>query len=157
MRRGNVRLAALPRTTAALARGAAVLLCGGARLTRVATAETEADLPGSRTRALPRIRSRAWSPITAPGDRPDDPTDPDLRPSRGAPRAAAGGLCAVAASSHGGPADERGAEIGDADFIETICRSVIAPGTGRRVARHTRLLTSNARIAGRATQKWRRA
>jgi hypothetical protein len=33
-------------------------------------------------------------------------------------------------------ADERGAEIGDLDFIETLCHSVIAPGSGERGPAH---------------------
>jgi hypothetical protein len=48
-------------------------------------------------------------------------------------------------------ADERGAEISDADVIETICRSVIAPGTGERGPAH-QIAYQQCQDCRRATQ-----
>ena len=48
-------------------------------------------------------------------------------------------------------ADERGAEISDADFLETIRRSVIAPGSGvgriRVRGRTTRTIDASAIVS----------
>jgi len=92
-------LAALPETTAALARGA-LSYSAVRELTRVATAETEAD----------------WL-----------------------------------AQTEGLVADERGSEIGDADFIEAICRSMIGPGTGERGPAH-QIAYQQCQDCRRATQ-----
>jgi hypothetical protein len=126
-------LAALPETTAALARGA-LSYSAVRELTRVATAETEADwLVQAEGLAANQIESLVAN--HRPGDRPDDPTDPDLR-SRVVRLELPPEVYALWRQARMVVADERGAEIGDADFIETICRSVIAPGTGERGPAH---------------------
>src|SRR5262249_56339576 len=120
-------LPALPAPPAALARGA--LSYSAVRdLTRAATAETEADwLAQAEGLAANQIESLVAN--HRPGDRPDDSTDPDLRP-RVVRLELPPEVHALWRQARMVVADERGAEISDADFIETICRSVIAPGTG---------------------------
>src|SRR6185295_17747446 len=71
-------LAVLPKTTAALARGA-LTYSAVRELTRVATAETEttwlAAAEGMVANQIERLVANH-----RPGDQPGDPTDPDLRP-----------------------------------------------------------------------------
>ena len=120
-------LAALPETTAALARGA-LTYSAVRELTRVATAETEtawlAAAKGMVANQIERLVANHH-----PGDRPEDPTDPDLQP-RVVRLELPPEVYALWRQARMVVATERGAEIGDADFIETICRSVIAPGSG---------------------------
>ena len=120
-------LAALPETTIALARGA-LTYSAVRELTRVATAETEADW-------LARVDGLAANQIERlvaghqPGDRPDDPTHPDLRP-RVVRVELPPEVFALWREARMVVASERGAEISDADFVETLCRGAIAPGSG---------------------------
>jgi len=141
-------LAALPETTAALARGA-LSYSAVRELTRVATAETEADwLAQAQGLVANQIESLVAN--HHPGDRPDDPTDPDLRP-RVVRLELPPEVYALWRQARMVVADERGAEIGDADFIETICRSVIAPGTGERGPAH-QIAYQQCQDCRRATQ-----
>lgn len=126
-------LAALPETTAALARGA-LTYSAVRELTRVATAETETDwlvaAEGMVANQIERLVANHH-----PGDLPGDPTDPDLRP-RVVRLELPPEVYALWRQARMVIADERGAEIGDVDFIETLCRSVIAPGSGERGPTH---------------------
>ena len=120
-------LATLPETTAALARGA--LTYSAAReLTRVATPDTEADwLVSAQGLAVHQIERLVTD--HRPGDRPDDPTVPDLRP-RVVRLELPSEVYALWRQARMVVAAERGAELSDADFIETLCRGAIAPGSG---------------------------
>ena len=141
-------LAALPETTAALARGA-LSYSAVRELTRVATAETEADwLAQAEGLVANQIESLVANHRL--GDRPDDPTDPDLR-SRVVRLELPPEVYALWRQARMVVADERGAEIGDTDFIETICRSVIAPGTGERGPAH-QIAYQQCQDCRRATQ-----
>ncbi len=141
-------LAALPETTAALARGA-LSYSAVRELTRVATAETEADwLAQAEGLAANQIESLVAN--HRPGDRPDDPTDPDLRP-RVVRLELPPEVHALWRQARMVVADERGAEISDADFVETICRSVIAPGTGESGPTH-QIAYQQCQDCRRATQ-----
>ena len=126
-------LAALPETTAALARGA-LTYSAVRELTRVATAETETDwlvaAEGMVANQIERLVANH-----RPGDLPGDPTDPDLRP-RVVRLELPPEVYALWRQARMVIADERGTEIGDVDFIETLCRSVIAPGSGERGPTH---------------------
>src|SRR5262249_57132417 len=107
---------------------------GGRAFPRVGTAETEADwLAQAEGLVTNQIESLVAN--HRPGDRPDDPTDPDLRP-RVVRLELPPEVYALWRQARMVVAEERGAEISDADFIETICRSVIAPGTGARGPAH---------------------
>jgi hypothetical protein len=141
-------LAALPETTAALARGA-LSYSAVRELTRVATAETEADwLAQAEGLVANQIESLVAN--HRPGDRPDDPTDPDLRP-RVVRLELPPEVYALWRQARRVVADERGAEISDADFLETICRSVIAPGTGESGPAH-QIAYQQCQDCRRATQ-----
>ncbi len=141
-------LAALPETTAALARGA-LSYSAVRELTRVATAETEADwLAQAEGLAANQIESLVAN--HRPGDRPDDPTDPDLRP-RVVRLELPPEVHALWRQARMVVADERGAEISDADFLETICRNVITPGTGERGPAH-QIAYQQCQDCRRATQ-----
>ncbi|TMQ21702.1 MAG: HNH endonuclease [Deltaproteobacteria bacterium] len=97
-------------------------------LTRVATAETEADwLAASRGLVANQVERLVAG--HEPGDRPDDPTHPDLRP-RVVRIELPPEVYALWRQARTVVATERGAEISDADFVETICRGAIAPGSG---------------------------
>jgi hypothetical protein len=120
-------LAALPQTTAALASGD--LTYSAAReLTRVATAETEVDwlirAQGKTTNEVERMTSGH-----RPGDLPDDPTHPDLRP-RVVRIELPTEVYALWREARKVIAEARGEEIGDASFVEALCRGAIAPGSG---------------------------
>jgi hypothetical protein len=120
-------LATLPEMTAALARG--TLTYSAVReLTRVATAETEKDwlaaADGLVANQIERLVTNHH-----PGDRPDDPPDPDLRP-RVVRLELPPEVYALWRQARMVVATERGAEIGDADFVETLCRGLLAPGSG---------------------------
>jgi hypothetical protein len=126
-------LVALPETTAAMARGE--LPYSAAReLTRVATGDTEAAwLAASQGMAVNQIERLVAGHVM--GDRPEDPTSPDLRPRvvrlELTPEAFALWRQAYAVVSA-----ERGIEITDADFVETLCRGAIAPGSGEAGPAH---------------------
>src|SRR5207244_346544 len=63
------------------------------------------------------------------GDRPDDPTTPDLRP-RIVRLELPPAVYALWRQARAVLGDERGTELGDSDLDETLCRAVIAPGSG---------------------------
>jgi hypothetical protein len=120
-------LARLPETTAALARGE-LSYSAVRELTRVATDETEtawlARAKGLVVNQIERLVAHHQL-----GDRPDDPPDPNLR-SRVVRLELPPEVYALWRQARMVVAEERGAEISDADFIETLCRAAIAPGTG---------------------------
>jgi hypothetical protein len=120
-------LVQLPETSAALAQG--VLSYSGAReLTRVAIAETE-------TAWLDKVKELAANKIERlvakhkAGDWPDDPPAPDVRP-RKLRIELPPEVYALWRQARLIVATQRGGEIDDADFIETLCRAAIAPGSG---------------------------
>ncbi|HEX8113862.1 MAG TPA: HNH endonuclease signature motif containing protein [Kofleriaceae bacterium] len=126
-------LAKLPQTTAALARGA-LTFSAARELTRVATAETE----GRWLTAAEGMTAGQIERLVAghqPGDQPEDPTHPDLR-SRVVRLELPPEVYALWRQAHAIVAAERGAEISDADFVESLCRAVIAPGTGAAGSAH---------------------
>jgi hypothetical protein len=120
-------LAKLPQITAALARGE--LAYSAAReLTRVATTDTEARwLAAAQGMAVNQIERLVTG--HAPGDQPEDPTRPDLR-SRTVRIELPPEVYALWRQARSVVASERGTGISDADFVETLCRAAIAPGTG---------------------------
>jgi hypothetical protein len=120
-------LSALPETTAALA-GGALTYSAVRELTRVATAETEADWL-ARAEDLTTGEIEQLVVGRQAGDLPDDPTTPDLRP-RVVRLELPPEIYALWRQARMVVAAERGTEIGDADFVETLCRGVIAPGSG---------------------------
>jgi hypothetical protein len=120
-------LAGLPQITAALARGA-LTYSAVRELTRVATAETEARwLAAAEGKAVNQIERLVAG--HQPGDQPEDPTHPDLRP-RVVRIELPPEVYALWRQARSVIAAERGAEISDADFVESLCRGAIAPGTG---------------------------
>jgi hypothetical protein len=64
-----------------------------------------------------------------PGDRPDDPADPELR-TRVVRLALPPEVYALWRQARMVIAEARGTEITDADFLETLCRNAIASGSG---------------------------
>jgi len=126
-------LATLPETAAALARGA-LTYSGVRELTRVATPETEADwLAQAEGLVTNQIESLVAN--HRPGDRPEDPTVPDLRP-RVVRLELPPEVYALWRQARMVVATERGAEISDADVVDTLCRGVIAPGSGESGPAH---------------------
>src|SRR5262245_30560619 len=120
-------LAKLPETTVALARGELPYSAVRER-TRVATTETESDwLAQSKGLAVNQVERLVAG--HRPGDRPDDPTHPDLR-TRMVRIELPPEVYALWRQARMVVANERGSEITDADFVETICRRTIAPGSG---------------------------
>jgi len=120
-------LAGLPQTTAALARGQ-LTYSAVRELTRVATADTEARwLAVAQGMAVNQIERLVAG--HQPGDQPDDPTHPDLRP-RVVRIELLPEVYALWRQARAVIAAERGAEISDADFVESLCRAAINPGTG---------------------------
>jgi hypothetical protein len=120
-------LARLPQTTAALARGE-LTYSAVRELTRVATAETEASwLAAAEGKAVNQIERLVAG--HQPGDQPEDPTHPDLRP-RVVRIELPPEVYALWRQARSVIAAERGAEISDADFVESLCRAAIIPGTG---------------------------
>ena len=117
----------LPETTAALARGEQ---CYSAvrELTRVATDETETAWL-ARTRGLVVHQIERLVAKHQLGDHPDDPPSPSLRP-RVVRLELPPEVYALWRQARMVVAEERGTEISDADFVETICRAMIAPGSG---------------------------
>src|SRR5690349_8166886 len=120
-------LVRLPQTTAALARGE-LSYSAVRELTRVATAETEASwLAAAEGKAVNQIERLVAG--HQPGDQPEDPTHPDLRP-RVVRIELPPEVYALWRQARSVIAAERGTEISDADFVESLCRGAIAPGTG---------------------------
>lgn len=118
---------ALPLTAGALARGE-LSYSGVRELTRVATADTEeAWLAASQGMAANQIEKMVSGHMQ--GDRPEDPTTPDLRP-RVVRLELPPEVYALWRQARTVIAEERGTEIGDADLVETLCRAVLAPGSG---------------------------
>jgi hypothetical protein len=120
-------LAQLPRTAAALARGA-LTYSAVRELTRVATAETEASWLAA-TEGMVANQIEALVAGHQPGDQPEDPAHPDLRP-RVVRIELPPEVHALWRQARSVIAAERGAELSDADFVETLCRAAISPGTG---------------------------
>src|SRR5215475_5903423 len=119
-------LTRLPQTTAALARGE-LTYAAVRELTRVAAAETEASwLAAAEGKAVNQIERMVAG--HQPGDQPEDPTHPDLRP-RVVRIELPPEVYALWRQARSVVAAERGAELSDADFIETLCRAAISPGT----------------------------
>ena len=126
-------LATLPETTTALARGA-LTYSAVRELTRVATAETETDgLTAAEGLVIHQIEYLVAN--HHPGDRPSDPPDPELRP-RVVRLELPPEVYALWRQARMVVAAERGAEISDADFVETLCRGAIAPGSGESGSVH---------------------
>jgi hypothetical protein len=120
-------LARLPETAAALSRGE-LMYSAVRELTRVAMADTEGEwLAASKGMAVNQIERLVAG--HQPGDRPDDPTVPDLRPRmvrvEMTPEA-----YALWRQARSVVAAECGSELDDGEFVEALCRAVIAPGTG---------------------------
>ena len=120
-------LVRLPETTAALARGE-LSYSAVRELTRVATDETETAWL-ARAKGLVVHQIERLVADHRLGDHPDDPPDPNLRP-RVVRFELPPEVYALWRQARMVVAEERGTEISDADFIETICRAMIAPGTG---------------------------
>jgi hypothetical protein len=126
-------LARLPQTTAALARGE-LTYSAVRELTRVATAETEASwLAAAQGKAVNEVERLVAG--RQPGDEPEDPTHPDLRP-RVVRIELPPEVHALWRQARSVIAAERGAEISDADFVESLCRGAIIPGTGAEGPSH---------------------
>jgi hypothetical protein len=120
-------LAKLPETTSALARGE-LAYSAVRELTRVATTETETDWLAQAKGLVVNQIERLVAGHQA-GDRPDDPTHPDLRP-RVVRIELPPEVYALWRQARMVVATERGTVVSDADFVETICRGAIAPGSG---------------------------
>jgi hypothetical protein len=121
-------LVGLPETTAALARGE-LSYSAVRELTRVVTDETETEWL-ARAQGLVVNQIESLVAHHQRGDRPDDPTHPDLR-CRVVRLELPPEVYALWRQAKMVVATERGEEISDADFVETICRGAIAPGTGQ--------------------------
>ncbi|HEX2686671.1 MAG TPA: hypothetical protein VHN14_08635, partial [Kofleriaceae bacterium] len=120
-------LATLPEMSLALARGG-LSYSAVRELTRVATAETEAAwLAASEGLVTNQIESLVAK--HRPGDHPDDPADPELR-TRVVRLTLPPEVYALWRQARMVVAEARGTEITDADFLETLCRNAIAPGSG---------------------------
>jgi hypothetical protein len=126
-------LVALPETSAALARG--TLTYSAVReLTRVATAETESEwLAAAEGLVTGQIESLVAD--HRPGDRPEDPIEPDVRP-RVMRLELPPEVYALWRQARMILAEERGVELSDADVVEALCRAVIAPGSGAEGPAH---------------------
>src|SRR5262245_40515387 len=126
-------LAKLPETTSALARGE-LSYSAVRELTRVATDETEGEWLAATKGLVVNQIERLVAGHQA-GDRPADPTHPDLRP-RVVRIELPPEVYALWRQARMVVANERGAEISDADFVETLCRGAIAPGSGAEGPAH---------------------
>ncbi len=120
-------LSGLPETAAALAQGK-LTFSGVRELTRVATADTETEWL-AKAEGLVTNQIESLVANHRPGDRPDDPPRPDLRP-RTVRLELPPEVYALWRQARMVVANERGSEISDADFVETLCRGAIAPGSG---------------------------
>jgi hypothetical protein len=97
-------------------------------LTRVATDETEAAWL-DRAKGLVVNQIERLVANHQVGDLPDDPPSPDLKP-RVVRLELPPEVYALWRQARMVVAEERGSEIGDADFVEALCRAIIAPGSG---------------------------
>lgn len=120
-------LATLPQVTAALARGERTY-SAVRELTRVATAETETEWLAA-TEGMVTNQIEGMVAHHRQGDRPEDPTVPDLR-SRVVRLELPTEVYALWRQAWMAIAEERGSEITAADFVEAICRRAIDPGSG---------------------------
>jgi hypothetical protein len=141
-------LVRLPATSFALANGQ-LTYSAVRELTRVATDETESEW-------LARVVDKTVHEVEemvaghAVGDRPDDPTHPDLRERRismSLPPEA----YALRRQARTTLADERGSEVTDADLVEAMCRAFLNPGTGEAGPAH-QIAYKQCRDCKRATQ-----
>ncbi|NVB76926.1 MAG: HNH endonuclease, partial [Kofleriaceae bacterium] len=141
-------LVQLPATSGALATGQ-LPFSAVRELTRVATEDTEREwLARARDKTVHEIEEMVTG--RAPGDRPDDPARPDLRERRlglSLPPQA----FALWRQARTELANERGAEVTDADLLETLCRRFLAPGTGEAGPTH-QIAYTQCRDCKRATQ-----
>src|SRR5687768_6968654 len=120
-------LVTLPHTATELARGA-VSFSIARELTRVATPDTEQEwLAKVANKNVRQVEDMVAGHKL--GDRPDDPVDPDLRMRRLGLDVAPQGY-ALWRQARSVLAGLRGAEISDADLLETLCRAFIQPGSG---------------------------
>jgi len=94
-----------------------------------APASQDAVKPRRGKQVLMRMFACEAERAHQPGDRPDDPTVPDLRPRtvrvEMTPEA-----YALWRQARSVVAAECGSELDDGEFVEALCRAVIAPGTG---------------------------
>jgi hypothetical protein len=141
-------LATLPETTAALARGG-LTYSAVRELTRVATLETEAAWLTAAEGLVANQIERLVADHR-PGDHPADPADPDLRP-RVVRLELPPEVYALWRQARMVVATERGGEISDADFVETLCRATIAPGSGEGGPAHV-ITYQQCQDCRRATQ-----
>jgi hypothetical protein len=141
-------LVQLPETSGALAAGQ-LPFSAVRELTRVATEDTEQEwLARSRDKTVHEIEEMVAG--RAPGDRPDDPTRPDLRERRLGLSLPPQAL-ALWRQARKELANERGAEVTDADLLETLCRRFLAPGIGESGPAH-QIAYTQCRDCKRATQ-----
>jgi hypothetical protein len=120
-------LTALPETTRALARGDETF-SAVRELTRVATAETEDEWLASTKGMVSHQIERAVAQHRQ-GDRPQDPKRPDLR-TRVVRVELPTEVYALWRQARMVLEEVRSGEVSDADFVETMCRAMIAPGSG---------------------------
>src|ERR1041384_4360155 len=141
-------LATLPEIALALARGG-LSYSAVRELTRVVTAETEAAWL-TAAEGLVANQIECLVAEHRPGDHPDDPADPDMRP-RVVRLKLPPEVHALWRQARMVVATERGGEISDADFIETLCRAVIAPSSGEAGPPHV-IAYQQCQDCRRATQ-----
>lgn len=126
-------LVRLPMTTQKLARGE-LNYSGVRELSRVATSETEdewlAKVQGMNVHQIERVVAGH-----APGDRPDDPTQPDLR-TRKIRLELPTELYALWRQARVALESEVGTELGDLQFVELLLRRALDPGTGAEGPSH---------------------
>jgi len=115
-------LGGLPRTEASLADGA-LAYSAVRELTRIATAETEgAWLAEARGKNLRQIEAMVSG--RKRGDRPCDPTNPDLV-NRVVRLELSPEVFALFRQVQGAMADEHGGRLDDSAFVETLCRRAL--------------------------------
>jgi hypothetical protein len=126
-------LVRLPFTTQMLARGE-LTYSAVRELSRVATADTErewlARTHGMNVHAIERAVAGH-----APGDRPDDPKQPDLR-TRDIKLPLPPELYAMWRQARVALEEEVGSELGDLQFVEMMLRRVLDPSTGEHNPAH---------------------
>ena len=120
-------LTALPETTTALSRGD-LTYSAVRELTRVATAETEDEWLASTKGMVSHQIERAVAQHRQ-GDRPQDPKRSDLR-TRVVRVELPTEVYALWRQARMVLEETRSGEVSDADFVETMCRAMIAPGSG---------------------------
>ena len=120
-------LVSLPATGMKLATGE-LTFSAVRELTRVAIPDTEAAwLAAMEGKSLCEVEELVAGHVR--GDLPDDPTTPDLRP-RKLGLELPPEVYALWRQARAALATERGSEITEADFVETMCRRVLEPGSG---------------------------